>query len=80
MIRLIVSILVGALAGCIAGKIMETKENGFVVDAILGLAGSAIGGVIGMFLPFSNNWLMRILLSIIGACILIFALRKVFRH
>lgn len=80
MIKLIVSIVIGAIVGCIAGKLMETKENGFIANALLGCAGSVVGGVIGHFLPFSNIWLVRIILSIVGACLVIFVLRKVFKH
>ncbi|MCR5306268.1 MAG: GlsB/YeaQ/YmgE family stress response membrane protein [Oscillospiraceae bacterium] len=80
LFKLIVSVVLGALIGFIAGKLMETKDNGFIVNAIIGIAGGFIGGLIGNLLGIGNGWIMSIILSIVGACLLIFVLRKIFNH
>ncbi|MBO4350577.1 MAG: GlsB/YeaQ/YmgE family stress response membrane protein [Proteobacteria bacterium] len=43
---IIVSILMGCLAGFVAGKIMRGGGFGFIVNSVLGI----IGGVVGTFL------------------------------
>lgn len=73
---LIISILIGALAGFIAGKLMETNDHGFIMNAIIGLIGSAIGGCIGHFFHISGGLLTNIILAVVGSCLLIFIVKK----
>ena len=76
MIKLIDSIIVGAIVGCIAGKIMESGQKSFWMNALLGLVGSAVGGVIGHILPIGGTWIGSMILAIIGSCLVIFVVRK----
>ncbi|MBQ3940753.1 MAG: GlsB/YeaQ/YmgE family stress response membrane protein [Oscillospiraceae bacterium] len=76
LIKLIVEIVIGAVVGFIAGKIMETKDNGFVVNAILGI----IGGFIGNLLGIGGGWITGTILAVVGACLVIFVLRKVMKN
>lgn len=78
MISLIATILAGALSGWLAGLIMKIK-GGFWFNCILGVVGSFIGfflaGIIGI--TTSRVSIGGILLSVAGACLLIWLVRKI---
>ena len=74
--KIIVAILLGALSGWLAGKIMNTKKQGFWMNVILGIVGGAIGGWIGSLIGIGNGWPMSMVLSVGGACLLIWVVRK----
>lgn len=46
VVRIITMILVGALSGTLAARIMRGDHFGFVTNAILGIAGAVVGGTI----------------------------------
>lgn len=77
--HLLIQILIGALVGFIAGKLMDTEEKGFVVNAVIGLIGSSIGGLINHFFKFGGGFLTGLILSVIGSCLLIFVINKLFK-
>ena len=77
MIKILVFLLIGALIGCIAGKIMGNEKQGFIRNALLGLVGSFVGGMIGNLLKIGGGWISGIILSVIGACLVLFLLEKV---
>lgn len=69
------SIIVGILAGAIAGWIMKGRGFGFIVNLIVGLVGSVIGGWIYGLLGFSADSVLGVLLmSVVGAVVLLFIL------
>ncbi len=79
MIKFLVSILIGALCGWIAGKIMKS-EHGFLMNLILGIAGGFVGGLIARLLQLSINGIIgTILFSVIGSCLVIFVARKILK-
>lgn len=49
------TIIIGVLAGFIAGKLMNDKGFGFIVNFIVGLAGSFIGNWVCGLLGISLN-------------------------
>ncbi len=51
-IPLLMMILVGALAGTLAARIMKGDTFGFAVNALLGIGGGVVGGVLFNFLGF----------------------------
>lgn len=68
------SIIVGLLAGAIAGRIMKGKGLGFIMNLIVGLIGSVVGGWAYSLLGISSNggiW-GTLVMSTIGAVILLF--------
>lgn len=65
---IVISILIGALVGWVAGIIMKSK-GGFIRNAIMGILGGAVAGLI---LP---GWLGYIG-SVIGACLVIWVYEK----
>jgi uncharacterized membrane protein YeaQ/YmgE (transglycosylase-associated protein family) len=72
---LIVILIVGLIAGWLAGKIMRGSGFGIIGDIIIGIIGAFIGtwlwGV--LHLPvIANFWVSAIVVSTVGACVLIF--------
>jgi uncharacterized membrane protein YeaQ/YmgE (transglycosylase-associated protein family) len=74
---IIVILLIGLIAGWLAGKIMG-GGFGLIGDIIIGVIGAFIGtwlwGV--LHLPMiANFWISAIVISTVGACILLFIIR-----
>ena len=66
------SLIIGAFAGWIAGKIMK-KEGSMLRNIILGFAGSFVGSIVFRFIGLRSSGLIgEILVSVVGACIVIF--------
>ena len=76
MIDTIISLLMGALAGWIAGNIMNS-EGGFFRNMVLGVVGGAVGVVVFRFFGFyAHGTIANIIVSVIGACLCIWFGRK----
>ena len=73
-------IIIGALAGWIAGMIMKTKE-GLVLDIVIGVVGALIGGFLLSFVvdTASGGWWFTLFTAVLGAVILLGLLRMVRR-
>ncbi|HKF75933.1 MAG TPA: GlsB/YeaQ/YmgE family stress response membrane protein [Candidatus Dormibacteraeota bacterium] len=73
VIGIIGSIVVGAIVGWLAGKIMTGKGFGIGMDVVLGV----VSGIIVAFVLnvwFGDNapgWVVRFVLSLVVACILV---------
>jgi len=70
-------IILGGLSGWIAGKIVEGKGRGIIVNIFVGLLGALLGGFIisalgGEGVNEFNLW--SILVSVFGAVVLLFIL------
>jgi len=78
IINIIAWILVGALAGWIAGKIMKTAKNSFWRNVVLGIAGSLVGGFLASLLGISAKAFSigGLAVAVAGACLCIFLARK----
>ena len=50
LINIVVMVLVGSLAGSLAARIMKGSNFGFAINALLGIAGAVVGGMIFNFL------------------------------
>ena len=44
IIRIVVMILVGAVCGGLASRIMSGANSGFLINTVLGIAGAVVGG------------------------------------
>ena len=66
-------IVVGIIAGFLAGKLVRGKGFGLVGDLVLGLIGGLVGGWIfnALGIPGPNGLLDGILIATIGAVILV---------
>ena len=73
-------ILVGLIAGAVAGRIARGRGYGCIGDIVVGLIGSVVGGWIYDAVIGGNRVLhfwTSVLVAIIGAVVLIFVLRLV---
>lgn len=73
MTGILVSLLVGLVAGIIASWLMRGGASGWVMNIILGLLGGFVGNwVLGLLnISTGSGILGSIITSVIGACILI---------
>jgi uncharacterized membrane protein YeaQ/YmgE (transglycosylase-associated protein family) len=78
-LNLIISIIIGGVAGWLASLIMNTK-GGIIKNVVLGIIGGFVGGyVLGLLnisLPF-NDTISTIITSLIGACLVILVARLI---
>ena len=74
---LIWEIVIGILAGFLAGKIMRGKGYGVLIDLVLGLVGSLLGGLVfGLVGLYAYGIVGRLVIATAGAVMLIWLVRK----
>ncbi len=78
IIGLIWWIIVGLIAGWLAGKIMKGSGYGTLVDTILGMVGAVVGGFILRLLGFysSGGLISSIVVATLGAVVLVWLAHK----
>jgi len=70
-------IIVGLIAGWLAGKVMKGEGYGVLVDIILGILGAVVGGWVFSLLGFHAGGLIAtIIVAFVGAVILVWIVRK----
>lgn len=70
-------IIIGLIAGWIAGKIMKIREGGLITNLIVGVVGAVLGGALFDLLDIqATSTLGNLVTATIGAVLLIFLLRK----
>jgi uncharacterized membrane protein YeaQ/YmgE (transglycosylase-associated protein family) len=80
---LIIILLIGLIAGFLAGKIMKGSGFGIVGDIILGVIGAFVGAWLWGLLrlpTFEPMWLTRIVAATIGAVVVLFIIGLIRRH
>ena len=79
---LIAWIVIGLLAGWLAGLIMPGKGFGFLGDIIVGLVGAFIGGLlVNLLVPDATfGFWGSLLVALVGACILVGILHAIGRR
>lgn len=76
MINFIITIALGAFAGWLAGKLMGT-EGSTLRNIILGLCGGVVGSIVlGIIGIHGSGMIGGTIVSVVGACILIWISRK----
>ena len=75
--NIIITILIGALVGWLAGLIMKTN-HGFWIRVLLGIVGSAVGRLIAGLIGISAKPVSigGIIISVAGACLVVWLVRK----
>ncbi|MEX0407073.1 GlsB/YeaQ/YmgE family stress response membrane protein [Aquibium sp. LZ166] len=75
-----VAIVVGGLAGWLAGKLMDMRF-GVIMNVIVGIVGAVVGNaVLARFgVVVEGDWLGYLITGFIGACILLFVVKLVRR-
>ncbi|HEY3642472.1 MAG TPA: GlsB/YeaQ/YmgE family stress response membrane protein [Xanthobacteraceae bacterium] len=79
---LVVILIVGLIAGWLAGQIMRGSGYGIIGDIIIGIIGAFIGNWLWgvLRLPaIGNFWISAIAISTVGALFLLFILRLIRR-
>jgi uncharacterized membrane protein YeaQ/YmgE (transglycosylase-associated protein family) len=74
-------LIIGAIAGWLAGLLVKGGGFGLIVDIIVGIVGAFIGGWLAGVLHISlgGGWIGSIITAVIGAVILLFLVRLVRR-
>ena len=76
--NLILFLVIGALAGWIAGQLMKGKGFGLVGNLIVGIVGAFIGGLVfGLFGLESAGLIGELVAAVVGAVILLWIIGKV---
>lgn len=71
-------IIIGGIAGWLAGKIMRGDGFGIIVDVIVGIIGGWIGGsILGWFGIHGEGTISDLIIAVIGAIILIWIIRMI---
>ncbi len=75
---LIYWIVVGLIAGWLAGKVMKGAGYGVLIDIILGILGAIVGGwVFGLLQLHAGGPIGSIIVAFVGAVILVWITRLV---
>ncbi|MGB6197983.1 MAG: GlsB/YeaQ/YmgE family stress response membrane protein [Candidatus Acidiferrales bacterium] len=78
MFYLVWVILIGILAGWLAGQIMKGRGFGLLGDLIVGVIGSLLGSFIfGLIGIAAYGLIGRLVISVIGALILLWLIRLI---
>ena len=76
--NIIWGLILGAIAGFIASKLMNEK-SGTIKNILLGIGGGFVGGLVFKLLGFTATGMIgSLIVSTVGACICIWAGRKLF--
>lgn len=76
---ILISLAIGALIGWFAGLVMKVR-HGLLLSIIIGIVGSALGRFIAGLIGITAGTISigGILISLAGACLLIFLCRLIF--
>jgi len=77
ILSIIIFILIGALAGWLAGQIMKGGGFGFLINVLVGVAGAFLGSLVLGLLGIGDGGLLAlnlwsIITAVAGACLLLF--------
>ncbi|HEX7682935.1 MAG TPA: GlsB/YeaQ/YmgE family stress response membrane protein [Trinickia sp.] len=81
MLHLIGALIIGGIAGWLAGLIMKGGGFGIIVDIIVGIVGGFVGGWLAQALHINvgSGLVSSLIVAVVGAVILLFAIRLVKR-
>jgi len=70
-------LIIGAIAGWLAGLLVKGSGFGIVVDIVVGIVGAFIGGWLAgvLHLSLGGGWIGSIITAVVGAVILLFVIR-----
>lgn len=73
-------LIIGALAGWIAGQLMKGSGYGLIGDLVVGVIGAFIGGwLLGVLGLYAGGLIGRLVTATIGAVVLLFLIRLIKR-
>lgn len=70
----LLSIIIGAVAGLLAGKLMRGGGFGFLWNTVLGLVGGFVGGwLFGLLgVTWEGGWIAELGTALVGAIVILF--------
>jgi uncharacterized membrane protein YeaQ/YmgE (transglycosylase-associated protein family) len=69
-------IIIGALAGALAGRVMRGRGFGLLADMVVGILGAFLGGwLLGLVITADVGIIWSFVVAFLGACLLLFLLR-----
>src|SRR5437879_11632465 len=73
------AIIVGGIAGALAGRFVSGHGYGIIVDVIVGIIGGVVGGWLAtnLFHITGSGYIFSFIVSLVGAVILLMLLRLV---
>jgi len=75
---LVVFLVIGAIAGWLAGVVMKGGGFGLVGDIVVGIVGAVVGGwLFGVFGITAGGLVGAIITAFVGACVLLFVIRLI---
>ena len=79
----LVEIVIGALCGFAASKLLKVNGKKWWFYIIVGVLGGVVGGVIGSLLGgllgVGGGWAFGIILAIAGSCVVVWLYKKFFK-
>ena len=72
--HLLAWLLIGLVAGALAGRVVEGEGFGCLADLVVGLAGALVGGIIlhaAYGTDVASGFLAECIVAFVGACILL---------
>ena len=80
LLSVICTVAVGALAGWIADKIVDSEKSGLLFYTLFGIAGAVVGWLLGGLLGIHTGFLKltfgSVASAVVGACIISFVARR----
>jgi uncharacterized membrane protein YeaQ/YmgE (transglycosylase-associated protein family) len=77
VVYLVWQIVIGILAGFLAGKIMRGRGFGILIDLLLGVVGSILGGFLfGILGLYSTGLVGQLVVATVGAMLLLYLIRR----
>ncbi|MBL0160392.1 MAG: GlsB/YeaQ/YmgE family stress response membrane protein [Bryobacterales bacterium] len=71
-------LLIGILAGWLAGQVMKGGGYGLIGDLVLGIIGAFVGGwILGLVGVTAGGFIGRVITATIGAVLLVFLVRLI---
>jgi len=78
--NLIIFLIIGAIAGWLAGKIMNGGGFGFILNMVLGVVGAVVGGFLFSLVGINAGGIIgSIIFATIGAIILLYLAKMIKR-
>ncbi len=76
MFKILLNLVIGGIAGFVAGKI-RVFEGNLVRNILLGLVGGVLGSIVLAIIGIhGSGFIGSIIVSIVGSCLLIWIVRK----
>jgi uncharacterized membrane protein YeaQ/YmgE (transglycosylase-associated protein family) len=72
-------IIIGALAGWIAGKLVRGSGDGLLMNSVIGVIGALIGGFLLSFFvnTAAGGWFFTLFTAVLGSVVLLWVVGKV---